>query len=454
MRVLFIYPEIHPAYPLQIGLLSAYIKRNGHEAKLLDFDSKSSVKPSKDIQKKIKEEIVAFKPDLIAFSCYEMSFTITKNICHFIKKRWPKLPTIVGGYYPTTAPDEVIKTNDIDIICLGEGERPLTELLSSMAIGKKNRKINNLWFKVGKKVFKNEVGPLIEELDTLPFPDREMLDYQAHLNLEKVGSRDVKVMAARGCPYQCTYCSNTALRAIYPNKNKYLRYRSPQNVINELKELKSKYEFELVGFHDDNLTIDHEWLKEFCRLYKKEINLPFYCAARVETCSDDILRALKKAGCYMLLFGVESGDENYRRKIMKRYMTDELIINTFTKVRKLGMRTWSFTMVGLPFENWKMILRTFWLNWRCRPDMIMASIYYPIKGTELGDVCYKNGWVDTSKKEGISSLAKETCLRHPNFSPIEIKFAKYLNLLPAARSPYFWDAVRNRVWSTVIPISR
>lgn len=301
-----------------------------------------------------------------------------------------------------------------------------------------------------RKIIKNPIRPLIENLDKLPFPDKEMFDYQRHLNTtEKKGERIVKIMASRGCPFECTYCCNKYMRELYPNKRQYLRLKSPENVIEELKYLKKNFEFEKVGFHDDNLTLNTEWLQEFCKLYKKQIGLPFYCATRVESCSDEVLDLLKEAGCYLLLIGVESGDEEYRKKIMKRYMTNKSIIEIFKKSHLRNILTWSFAMVGLPYETRKMILKTLVLNWRCQPDFVMASIFYPFKGTELGDMCYKNGWVNTKKREEISSYAWESILNHPNLLPFEIKVAKYLNSLAAVRSAFFWQQLRSRLTSLV-----
>lgn len=439
MKILFIYPSNDPSYPLQLGALSSYVKRNKHQARLLPLKISTILEPRhfQAVSKEIKE----FRPDFIGFSCYETAFPWIKNISKYLKKYWPKLKIIAGGYYATLAPKEVIVYPEIDIVCLGEGELPLLELMNDP----NKTDIQNLWIKRGKRIYQNTVRPLMANLDKLPFPDRDMLDYQGHLDLEKKGERTVKVMASRGCPYFCTYCSNKYLRAIYPNKQIYLRLRSPENVIKEIGRLKSNYDFERVGFHDDNLTLDVKWLKKFAQLYKKEINLPFYCATRVEYCTNEVLMTLKKAGCYLLLIGIESGDEKYRSGMMKRYMTNKATIAAFHRASKKGILTWSFTMVGLPKENRRMLFRTIWLNWRCKPDFVMCSIFYPLKGTELGDLCYENNWVNQDKKEKITSYAWETILDHPILSTFEIRIAKYVNSLTAVRSSLFWNLAQERV---------
>lgn len=438
MKILFIYPAVDISYPLQLGALSAFLKKFGHQTKLLHLVIPSGI--NKNHLSQVKKTIKEFQPNFIAFSGYETAYNWIESISKSIKKNYPKIKIIVGGYFPTLDPDEVISSSYIDIICRSEGEKPLLELLQDPH----RTDIKNLWFKKGKRIIKNSIRPLIEDLDSLPFPDRDMLDYQSHLDEDKVGERTVKIMASRGCPYNCTYCSNKYLRELAPNKEKYLRLRSPQNVIDEIMLLQTKYQFEKVGFHDDNLTLNTVWLKEFVNLYQKKIHLPFYCATRVESCSDNTLSLLKKAGCELLLLGIESGNEKYRTDIMKRFMSNDQIVSTFTRARKIGLRTWSFTMVGLPFETHRMLLETLYLNWKSRPDFVMASIFYPLRGTELGNICYKNNWVNLKKRRLVASYAWETILNHPNLSPFEIKLFKYLNIFTAIRSPLFWKLALQR----------
>jgi anaerobic magnesium-protoporphyrin IX monomethyl ester cyclase len=440
-KILFLYPSNEISFPLQIAALSAYVKSKGHQSKML-----SLVIPTKVEEKHlndVKTTIEEYKPDLVGFSAYETAFPWIEILCKYVKQNWPHITTIVGGYYTTLAPEEAIKSPNIDVICRGEGELPLEELLSSNG---KNTSIQNLWFKKEGKIIRNPIRPLMEDLDALPYPDRDLFDYQKHLNNEPFGERNIKVMATRGCPYQCTYCSNYFLKAVFPNKEKYLRFRSPENVINEIVELKGKYKFEKVGFHDDNLTLDTEWLKKFVSLYKEKVKLPFYCATRVERCTDEIIDLLKDAGCYLILLGIESGNEKYRKEMMKRFMSNQQVIDAFKKIKKRKILTWSFVMVGLPNETKKMVLETFLLNFKCNPDFVMASIFFPLKGTELGDLCYKNGWVNEEKKKYVNSYAWETVLNHPYLSPMEIKIAKYLNSFSAIRSGFFWKLAIDKVF--------
>lgn len=446
MNVMFINIGPGYTYPTGIGALSAFLKRNGHTTILADIVTNEPLL-SESQYSYIKKEITDFKPKFVGFTVFETGFHWVKQICDFIKKIDDSIITIAGGYYPTLAPDEVINHDSVDIICRGEGEYALLELAAGLENNSDTKTISNLWIKENGRIYKNEIRPLIENLDDLPFWDREMFDYQNHVNLSKKGERNVKVMASRGCPYHCTYCSNFYFKELYSNKNRYLRMRSVDHLIEELVYLKNNFEFDYIGFHDDNLTIFPDWLAEFSNKYQEKVNIPFYCAARPETCSDKNLEFLNKAGCFMALIGLECGDEEYRKKMMNRKMTNQLIIDVCKRLKKHNILIWTFNMVGLPGETRKHVLKTILLNWRIGPDFAMTSVFYPFKGTELGDLCYKQGLVNFNKKEAIGSYANDSIVDHPNLTSFEMKMAKYLTIFSALRSRngFFYNELFSRV---------
>lgn len=443
--MIFINTGVDYTYPTGIGALSAFLKNNGHHTKLLNIVT-DKPKIEEHYLDRIEKELNDFRPKVVGFTVFETGFHWLKQICDFIKKIDPSIITVAGGYYPTLAPEEVISCESLDIICRGEGEHALLELVDNLENNREIKAIRNLWVKIEGEVYRNEVGPLIENLDDLPFWDREMFDYQSHIDFAKKGRRNVKVMASRGCPYRCTYCSNAYFKGIYPNKDKYLRIRSVDHLIEELLRLKSAYDFDYVGFHDDNLTLFPDWLVEFSKKYREKIKLPFYCAARVETCTDKILNYLKKAGCFMVLIGIESGDEQYRKELMKREMTNKLIVDACRRIKEQGMLLWTFNMVGMPRESKKQLLRTVWLNWKIGPDFAMTSVFYPFKGTEMGDRAYREGLVSLNKKGTVASYAKDSILDLPDISALELKIAKYLTIFSAMRSTngFFYQAIWER----------
>lgn len=446
MNVMFVNVSPDHTYPTGIGALSSFLRRNGHCTRLVDIVTNRPL-ISENQYAHIERELNSFDPGVMGFTVFETGFHWVRQISDFVKRRNPSIITVAGGYFPTLAPEEIINCDSVDVICRGEGEYALLELANGLESGSDIETIGNLWVKQNGKIHKNDIRPLIENLDDLPFWDREMFDYQSHLNLPRKGERNVKVMAARGCPYHCTYCSNLYFKELYPNRNKYFRMRTVGHVIEELVYLRDNFDFDYVGFHDDNLTLSSSWLQEFSEEYRKKVNIPFYCAARVETCSEKNLDYLRMAGCFMVLIGIESGDEKYRRNVMNRKMSNKLILDVCKRIKERKMLLWTFNMVGMPGETRRHLLKTALLNWRIGPDFAMTSIFYPFKGTEMGDSCYEDGIVNRRKKEMIGSYANDTILDHPNMSSLEMKIAKYLTTFSAMRShnSFFYDVLSERV---------
>jgi len=392
----------------------------------------------------IRDQIEKVKPQLIAFSCYETVYDWVSDCAAFVKKTFG-IPIIIGGAYPTLNPAEVVLNDNFNYVCIGEGEYPLFEVCQALEGKRDIAAIRNIWLRdANGQIIRNPVRPLIENLDEIPFADRDIVDTQAQINRE-VGDKNIKVLAGRGCPYNCTYCSNLSFRRIYPNAHKYVRIRSVNNVIEELVMLKKRYVFDSIGFYDDNLTLFPQWLDEFVQAYKEKVNMPFYCASRVERSTPDVLKKLKDAGCYMILLGVETGDEEFRKKYLRRHMSNELIKKVFRSARDLGIYTWAFNMVGMPYERRQSVWRTIFFNFQIRPSFSMTSIYYPFKGTELGDICHKNGWVNFEKRKKIGSIAEESVLNHPYMSAAEIKFYKLICVITPLCSKVFLRALVTRV---------
>ncbi len=430
MKILFIVPLSYSVFPFQIASLSSFLKANGHKTSYLELILKRNL--SREGKKNIVQKINDFKPDLIGISSYQLTFEWVKQICNYVKS-YSKVPTIIGGYHPTLAPEEVISHPTIDMICRGEGEHSLLELMNNMKNRKKKYDIKNLWFKKGKTIIRNEIRPLIENLDSLPLMDRDMFDHQKLLD-EGGEKRYLAIMGSRGCPFNCSNCSNHALRLIYPNKNKYVRLRSADNIIKEIKEALKKYSFEGVSFEDDTFTLYEDWLEKFCKKYKKEIGLDFRCNARPENSSLKNMKLLKSAGCEYISIGIESGDENIRRSVLRRQITNKQIKKAFKYAKKAGLKVRSFNMVGLPRETRLSLLKTIYLNFVLAPYQVQTTIYYPFKGTDLGDLCYKNKWVNKKREKEIKLYANDSVLDLPNLSRTEIRVAKWINSATALRS--------------------
>ncbi len=399
MKVLFFHRN---AEWLGIEYLSSVLKKAGHDTALL-FDPGSGDVEYKfkiierffDVADKMVKKAKAYKPDLVAFSCLTNLYPWVSKMASLVKKEMD-VPIIVGGLHPTILPEFVIKNPDIDMICIGEGEEALLELVSGMQNGKMDCSIKNIWFKRNGEIIRNPSRPFIQDMDSLPFPDKDMFRQYGCF------SDRLYVMTSRGCPYQCTYCFNSYYRKLLnQHGHSYIRRRSVENVIEELKFFKARYHIREVFFYDDVFTINDEWIKNFAAVYKKEIHLPFKILVHPKNVKRDIMMLLKEAGCIYVDIGVESGSEDVRYKLLKRNMSNNDIINTANILKEVGIKFCTLNIVGFPTETTEQMWETYELNRKIRPNGTIVSIFYPFPKTELADFCAENGFIKEDEYEKI-----------------------------------------------------
>lgn len=356
--------------------ISAYLKRAGHQVDLLLEGEEGN-----DFLDKIRD----YHPDLVAFSAMTGDHVRCLEIASQVKKVLD-VPTLMGGPHPTFFP-ETVEHPAIDIVCRGEGEEAAAELCSRLDQGKDYSDVRNLWVKRDGTIFRNEVGPGENELDNYPIPDREI--YYKYPYLRDYPTKPF--ITARGCPYLCSFCFNRDFNRMYHGKVKTLRRHSPQRAIQEMRGVKERYPLKRIFINDDIFIMDKEWLSAFLPLYKQEIGLPFACNVRVNLVDEEIAAMLKEAGCYLVMFGIESGDSELRRTILKKNITDEQIRHAAWCFRKYGIRMKTFNILGLPDETVEKALKTIRLNAEVKIDYPWCSILQPYPRTELAAIARDKG---------------------------------------------------------------
>lgn len=399
MRVLFVYPDykvnMDPRNGRMLGVdeggwymegvasLSAVLKDAGHDVGLYHLTSPAG---RSEFQGVLRKE----DPDLLGFITMTREYPQVKEYVLWAKGALD-VPVISGSYHPTTLPEEVIDTEGVDMLCRGEGEGALLELVNRMDAGEDYRNTESIWVKEGDVIHRNEVRPLIEDIDVLPLPDFGIFDFS---KLISTRINTGVVILSRGCPYSCTYCSNKRMRDIYPNKNRYSRFHSPEYSIEYLKKLVATYPgVEYLNFRDDILPWKGGWLEKFTASYRKEIGLPFICNYRANLVTPEIVRMLREAGCYQMFFGVESGNDYIRNEVLNRHMSREKIVQAFEACREAGIKTVAYNMVGLPYEDKAKVLDTIKLNVEINADHSLSPIYYPYPDTVLFEAAVREGWV-------------------------------------------------------------
>ena len=392
MRILFF--DIGEIDYKGIELLSAVLKQQGHTVDLvldpgfgkhyyLKFPLLNKIISDSLIIKKI----ISFKPDLIAMSI------VTNNYQYFrdfgLKlKREINIPIIVGGIHPTSLPEELIKESWVDIVCIGDGEEALLELVEKLEQKQNITHIKNLWVKdKDGTVTRNDLRPLTKDIDSFPSPDRSI-----YAQYGALGQR-IRFMTGRGCAHKCSFCVNSFRNDLYTGQQ-YLRKRSVQKVIEELELIKKQYKPKAIRFEDDIFVLNKEWLVEFKNEYTSKIKLPFHCYITPTGVKEDIINELKTSGCYSIAMGIQSGNAEIRSGIMDRHYSNQKVIDAANIIKKSGIKLYAEYMFGLPDETPENMWETLRLSEKINADNNWTSIFYPYPKTELTNYCIEKKYID------------------------------------------------------------
>ena len=423
MKVLFVYIDLAaqknrkgelvctPGGWFQEGIASmaACLRQAGHQADLYHL-----VNPVE--RDEFVKAIRRHAPDVAGLSIGSAIFPMSTSYARWTREAGVPV-VIAGGVHAMMMPDQTL-AGGFDIACVGEGERPMVELCDRLERAEDITTIPSLHVKTDNGVVANPTGPLIEDLDELPFPCFDLFDFR-----RLVSSQTYTGLArvSRGCPYNCTYCCNRQIRALYPNARSFARTRSPAGAIGYLKALRTAYrQMRYVNFMDDIFHPDESWLEEFVPMYKREIGLPFVAQHRPGLLTEHATSLLRDAGCYELHFGLESGNEQMRRRILKRgNISDEQIIEAFRLCKKYDIATGAYNMIGLPFETMSMALETIKLNALVAPNRVWNPIFTPYPGTELHRVAAEAGLVPKEP-----DYETEIVVDNPGFRPQRVLFVR------------------------------
>jgi radical SAM superfamily enzyme YgiQ (UPF0313 family) len=384
--------------PISLPVLKGFVKsKTAHEAKILDL-----VFHGKDWQQHVLEEIKKERPDLIGFSILSFNYQSILAIARFIKQH-STIPIIAGGVHAILSPEEVISNHEIDIVCIGEGEYVLKELLDNSL---DCSVVDGIWYKKKGKIMKNMPRQLITNLDLLAFPDFDDFDIQKCLFIY---NNHLSIMASRGCPYSCSYCNNHALRRTL--KGTYVRFRSVENVIEEIDlRIKQYYDkgFRYFYFFDDTFILNKDYVLKFCKQFKEKgfhKLLRWNVNIRANLVTDELMRALKDAGCYQVRMGVESGNEYIRNTIYNRGMTNQEIFHAVDIIKKNNLQLRLYFMVGAPQETVEMMQESFQMADTLNADEIFFGVLYPLPGTDILKICENEHVLERKNGPGSSEIA-------------------------------------------------
>ncbi|MDD5067210.1 MAG: radical SAM protein [bacterium] len=432
MKNVFIVSSTYGGERLGLQILAQISKDAGMETFFYALDSME--------EENLINVICDIKPDIISYSAMTYEHTQIHGLNDKLKKRISFI-SIFGGPHYTFNPEEIEKNEHMDVLCVGEGDTAFKTFLERIKTNSDFRQVSNLIVRQDKTLYKNKVAPLIEDLDELPFADRGLIP------LDKKGNRFLgnycSFMISRGCPYQCTYCFNSAYNEIYRASKKKVRWRSIPNVIAEMKKIKQEKGIDYILLADDAVNfLPKEYIMEFCQRYKAEIALPFTAQFRPNLIDEETVKALKEAGMICANCGVETGDEEVANKMLKRGITNSQIKNAFRILNKYKIKNYSQNVIGLPVENpVENAMKTIRLNIECKVNYAHFTLLVPFPKTPIEAYCRENGYLPESVQDLKPSVFIKTTLKYKKekyirginnlhkFSSIAVRFPFFLPLI-------------------------
>jgi anaerobic magnesium-protoporphyrin IX monomethyl ester cyclase len=406
MKVLFIYPNINTQIGFNYGIsyISGVLKAQGFETALLNVNEKLGY--PLDLER-IRRDVGRINPDVIGFSVLTNQAKYALRIAEGLRGT-TSAPIIFGGIHPTMDPAGIISEKAVDAVCVGEGEETFLEFCRKGS----PEGIRNMGYEKDGKIVLEPLRPFAD-VTTLPFKDYEIFDFQ-----QMIDAKDgwVGLTASRGCPFRCTYCLNHKIMSLYKAHGHlpktYLRRHTVDQVISEIDYLLTRYRnISMFIFDDDIFTFDKEWLHEFSLRYRRLTNVGFVCNAHARVFDEDMARDLQEAGCRIVKFGIESGNDRVRRDILNRYMTNRDIERAFQIAHRFGLHTSAFVMMGLPHESKEDLLDTMRLLALIRPGRVRWTLFFPFVGTKAYDIARNAGLIDSEKMGLLDNFTDETCMR-------------------------------------------
>lgn len=372
--------------------IAASLEKAGIQTEIIDVKSyyheSMSEEAKQKVVKRILDNVAEIKPVLVGITCLVTEVKEVLDLSNRIKKIVEDTRVAVGGIHPTMYPAEFLyKNSPVDYVVIGEGEQTVPELARAVK-GKGDPKdiLGIAWLDNGR-VCGTAPRSAIENLDELPFPQYSKVDAEYYFRPNIHGIRPMLLSTAfiftsRGCPYRCTFCVNKNVQAIM-GSTKLVRSRGVKNVVNEIECLAKEYLIDGFYIWDDTFCLKENYVLEFCKeLSNRNLDLIWAAETRVNLVSEDMIQAMRDAGCVQIDFGVESGSEEVLARI-KKGITVGQVKNAFHICHNVGMRTFANFMFNTPGETEDDVNKTLCLAREIRADSYNFALTTPFPGTDL-----------------------------------------------------------------------
>jgi anaerobic magnesium-protoporphyrin IX monomethyl ester cyclase len=328
-------------------------------------------------------------PDIIALSVLSTEHEWLEQTARLVKEALPSVPLVVGGIHAILYPEAILALPHIDFVCTGDGEEILPELCIALRDGTTVEGIKGIGYRTGNRIVINERAELLTDLGR--WREDRMVYYRRY---DLLRNDELKqFIASRGCPYRCSFCFNERLHAIFSRHSSLVRKKPPLQLIEEIEKVRDIAPIGAIFFADDLFASDKQWLKEFSRLYQERVGIPFMCITRADRMDEETAELLKDAGCHTISFGVESGNEQLRMKLLNKQVSDASIMRCAALLHDRGIRVQTSNMFCLPDETLEEAISTIRLNIRIKADFVFTPLFMPFPGTQLAEYCIEKGYL-------------------------------------------------------------
>lgn len=426
--------------PLGLAYIASYLRANSRaDVSILDATFHQS-------HERIRSSIECEKPDIIGIFTDTIMFKDAMRVAEHAKECGAFV--VMGGPHVTVLPETVI--DKIDAAVIGEGERTLTEVVKGFR-SDGIESVEGIWLNKDGKILKNSRKNTDNGyLDAFPFPALDLLEMDkyaeswTYLDCVDVGLRGTTMITSRGCPFRCTYCQPT-LDNLFGKK---LRHRSPRNVVDEMSYLKKKYNIDGIFFHDDTLTVNKNWLTEFCTLLEEErLGLLWGCNSRINTVNEELMSMMYRAGLRNIHFGIESGSQRILDNIYQKAIKLGEVKRVILAAKKAGIHTLGFFMIGAPSETQEEIESTINLSSSLDLDEATFSITTPLIGTYLYDMVKKDSRYTLSKDFSDFNYYKKRAFNGEGLTYNKLRYLQKKALFTFYTHPKRWRYVLTHLFS-------
>ncbi|MBF0323886.1 MAG: cobalamin-dependent protein [Alphaproteobacteria bacterium] len=387
---------------LGLAFIAGSLRDQGHEVRVIDYEVNGWP------MARVEDDLRTFKPDVVGMTAYITNMRRCAKVAELAKRLDPAVTVVLGGPQVTIFPEEAFACPDIDMIVLSEGEIIVRNVMNALGDPTALRQVKGIWFRDGGEVVRNPREGLVDDLDILPRPALDLYDMDLYFPPAHIqGSRVVHLLTSRGCPFKCTFCETKL------TFGRSFRYHSTDRVLEEMAGLVARG-YDSFQFYDDIFTVNRKRVTELCQgIIDRGWKIRWMCFTRTNCLDEDVLAIMKKAGCYLITFGCETGNDDLLQ-LLKKGLTVEQNRRGIAMAKKAGIKACSSFMLGLPGETREHTERTIAFALESGLDYAVFPITEPYPGTEMWIDAAQYGTFDDSGRYANSLLTENAAVWVPH----------------------------------------